>query len=363
MRESVHELNRIPQEFQENSAPEFPELPDEFNRFPRKAKARKDLSRLRRIMLLLAVAGLLPLGILAPLHPKNRPAEAEAAPTAETESPAETPEASALPTPIATPAPTEAPTPEPTPEPAPEPTPGVEPIFFRTSQVYFAVLKLSVPEKITDASFRLRDPVTNAVAVETHLTSEEIADGIYESDRFDANGFLVEQFQTYPDPDTIGEPELVMDTTFTFRTDAGEETVEIGSAAEAAPWIGVNYDTEEDIGGIVEFMYGTVYPNCFVVRIEEARTADLRVIFGDEPEALEAGDVLITITADGNLLTGEFAPTDLFRYFDGESFIFNFVYAVPAPDTFPEHGTAQIVIRQKLTRSDYIYEKKTEITY
>ena len=125
MRESVHELNRIPTEFHENGAPEFPELPDEFNRFPRPAKAKEDRSRLRKIMLLLAVAGLVTLGIFAPLLPENNPAEAEAVQTEKTE----TPEPTALPTAAPTAVPTPAPTPEPTAEPTPEPTPGVDVVF------------------------------------------------------------------------------------------------------------------------------------------------------------------------------------------------------------------------------------------
>ena len=80
MSRRTREQDQIPTEFHLNGAPEFPELPDEFNRFPRKAKVREDRSRLRKIMLLLAAAGLMILGILAPLHPDGKPAEAEAVP-------------------------------------------------------------------------------------------------------------------------------------------------------------------------------------------------------------------------------------------------------------------------------------------
>jgi hypothetical protein len=66
MREQVHELNRIPTEFHEDGAPELPPLPDEFNRYPRRAKTEDRRSRLRRSMLLLAASGLTVLGILFP---------------------------------------------------------------------------------------------------------------------------------------------------------------------------------------------------------------------------------------------------------------------------------------------------------
>ena len=360
MRESVHELNRIPTEFHENGAPELPELPDEFNRFPRKAKAGKNRSRLRRIMLLLAAAGLVILGVFAPLQPDHDPAEAEAAP-AETARPTETPKASALPTVDPTPAPTSAPTPDPTAEPTPEPTPGVDVIFYRASQVYSVALRLQVPERIADVTFRLRHSLSGDVALEAKLTPEEIASGAYVSEPFDANGFL---FAHMPDdPDPYAEPELTMETSFTVRTDNGDETFEIENAAEVEPWVNVNYDSEEDVGGIVEMMYGTVYPDCFVVRVEEAKTFPLRVVFGDDPDVLDHGDVLITISADGEVLTGEFDPTDVFfDVYDGER-VFYIVFAVPRPESFPEHGTAEIRIRQKLTNHDFIHERKKTITY
>lgn len=357
MRENVHELNRIPTEFHENGAPELPELPDEFNRFPRSAKAKEDRSRLRRIMLLLAVAGLVTLGIFASLLPENNPAEAEAVQTEKTE----TREPTALPTAVPTDVPTPAPTPEPTAEPTPEPTPGVDVIFYRTSQVYSAALHLYAPERITDVTFRFRHSLSGDVALEVKLTPEEIASGAYVSDPFDANGFLFAHMPENPDP--YAEPEVTMETLFTVQTDNGDETFEIESAAEAEPWVNVNYDSEEDVGGIIEMMYGTVYPDCFVVRIEEAKTFPLRVVFGDDPEVLDHGDILITISAGGEVLTGEFDPTAVyFDEYDGER-MYYVVIAVPRPESFPEHGTAEILIRQKLTDHDYIHERRKTITY
>ena len=361
MRESVHELNRIPTEYHEDGAPELPELPDEFNRFPRKAKAKEDRSRLRKVMLYLAVAGLVTLGVFAPLHPDNRPAEAEAVQTTETEPPAKTPEASALPTVDPTPAHTPEPTPDPTAEPTPEPTPGVDVLFYRTSQVYSAALQLYVPERIADVTFRFRHSLSGDVAFEVKLTPDEIASGAYVSDPFDANRFL---FEHWPEnTDTYAEPEVTMETLFTVRTDNGDEVFEIESIAEVEPWVNVNYDSEEDVGGIVEMMYGTVYPDCFVVRIEEAKTFPLRVVFGDDPEVLDNGDVLITISADGEVLTGEFDLTAVyFDEYDGER-EFYIVIAVPRPENFPEHGTVEIVMRQKLTDHDYIHVRTKTITY
>ena len=165
------------------------------------------------------------------------------------------------------------------------------------------------------------------------------------------------------DQEPYVEPEVIMETSFTVRTDNGDETVEIESAAEVEPWVNVNYDSKEDVGGIIEMMYGTVYPDCFVVRIEETKTFPLRVVFGDDPEVLDNGDILITISADGEVLTGEFDPTDVFfDTIDGER-VFYVVIAVPRPENFPEHGTTEIVMRQKLADHDYIHERNKTITY
>lgn len=372
MRKSVAELNCIPNEFHEGSAPELPPLPDEFNRFtpPMKDDTKDRRKGLRKMLMILAAVGVILFGgVSAKQQDAEQPvseAELPAAPTpfAEQEkppasvSPTATPavQETPAPTPEPTPEPTTEPTSEPTPEPTPEPVPDVEPIFIRSSQVYYAALDITVPENISDVTFRFRDPITGAVAVETQLTPEEIAEGTYASERFDANGFLYEQMQSYPEP--VDEPELVMETTFTFRTDEGVQTVTAESAPEAIPWVGVNFDAEEDVGGILEMMYGTVYPDCFVVRIEEAPRYDLPVMFGDDPDALEAGGVLITITVDGKLLTGEYEPTAFYRSFIDGVVSFYVVYAVPRPADFPEHGTAHVEIRQRLTQTDYLFEKK-----
>jgi len=78
---------------------------------------------------------------------------------------------------------------------------------------------------------------------------------------------------------------------------------------------------------------------------------------------LNNGDILITISVDGAVLTGEFDPTAVyFDEYEGES-VFYVVIAVPRPDSFPEHGTAEIVMRQKLKDHDYIHERTRTITY
>ncbi|MDO4853724.1 MAG: hypothetical protein Q4A88_09950 [Clostridia bacterium] len=123
MRKRSHEIMGVPPDFHEDGAPEYPALPDEYNRFaPIEEPAKRDRSRLMRTMLLLAVSGLTVLSVLLP----------RTAIRVEAEEPTATPTATAVfsatsapetPTMLAV---VEAPTP------APTDTPVIEPIVETT---------------------------------------------------------------------------------------------------------------------------------------------------------------------------------------------------------------------------------------
>ncbi len=119
MRRKLHEIIGVPPEVSGGETPEYPVLPDEFNRNAPTVTEEEKPSRLRKTMLLLAFMGLVTVGVFG-FRPRQTPATAEAQPTA----PAVTAQ------PDATSAPTQEPTPEPTPEPTAEPTP--EPTFTPT---------------------------------------------------------------------------------------------------------------------------------------------------------------------------------------------------------------------------------------
>ncbi|MBR4906097.1 MAG: hypothetical protein IKZ44_04510 [Clostridia bacterium] len=367
MRESVHELNRIPTEFHENGAPEQPELPDEFNRFPRPAKAKEDRSRLRKIMLLLAAAGLVILGVFAPLHPDPRPAEAETVQTEKTETPEPTAFATSVPTAVPTPAPTPEPTPEPTPiptetpKPTPiPPTPGViVGYYYRASEVYYALLRISVPERVSSVSIRLTAPDIEEPALEIELTPRQIENGIYQlraGDRdegFDANEFFAHH----------AEANLTMELTYTILSEAGEETVAETIEPAVEDWIYWGFDSEDDIVG--EMMFGTVFPNCFVGRIYDTTVADLKLTVGSDAEALNNGDAAISILIDGReipaegsrLITGGPWPDD-----DGLTY-YAYILVIPLPEDFPQHGTATMTLTRKLIHSDAILVRVKVVEY
>ncbi len=124
MRKSINELNQIPPELPDDRAKEIAPPPDEFNRFaPEEAPTEKKASVISKVMLLLAAAGVVTLGVITPVVRLNPQEEAPAVVAEETATPE--PIAEATPTPSVTPAltPTPVPTPVPTPEPTPVPTP------------------------------------------------------------------------------------------------------------------------------------------------------------------------------------------------------------------------------------------------
>ena len=125
MSKKPHEIMGVPPEYSGREIPEYTEPPDEFNRFASTApEEERKSSRMRKIMLLLAAAGLTTLGIfwLRKPQPAPVPADAQATATAEATATFEaTSEATPETTSDATPAETQAPTPTPSPTPAPTP--------------------------------------------------------------------------------------------------------------------------------------------------------------------------------------------------------------------------------------------------
>ena len=361
MRETVHELNRIPSEFHEDGAPEIPELPDEFNRFPRPVKTKEDRSRLRKMMLMLAAAGLALIGVFAPLSPDSLPAEAEMVQTEITAGPAKTPEASAVtPTPALTPQPT--PTPEPTPEASPIPTPGVTiGYYYRASEVYYASLHISVPELVSSVSLRLIAPDVEEPALEIELTPEQIENAIYElrvGDReegFDANEFFAHH----------AEADLTMELTYTVLGEAGEETVIETIEPTVEDWIYWRFDSEDDVGGIAEMMFGDIFPNCFVVRIFDSPNDDLALTVGSDADTLKNGDVTIRVRIDGREIPAEGGRLlrGRYRYEGDDTIYYDYALVIPIPEDFPQHGTATMTLTRKLTHSDAIIIREKDVEY
>ncbi len=119
MRKKLHEIIGAPPEDQNRDTPEYPVLPDEFNRNAPIVEEEEKPSRLRKAMLLLAFMGLVTVGVFGFRSRKTSPS-AEAQPTATavvtaqpTATGALTPEPTAEPTAVPTPVPTFTPAPTP----------------------------------------------------------------------------------------------------------------------------------------------------------------------------------------------------------------------------------------------------------
>ncbi len=364
MRKSTHELNEISPEFSENIAPEFVPLPDEFNRFPRQNKRTKDRSRLRKILLYLAAAGIVVFGVFSPNAAESSAVEPAPQAEATAETPIETPKPSASPAEAFTPAPTPAPTEEPSPTPntTPIPTPGADVMYYyRSSLVYYAMLHISVPEQVSAVSFRLLDPNEEEPALEIELTPKQILDGTYQmrvgnrDEGFDAN----EYFATHPDAD------LTLELRYTVAGDAGEETHTETFEPDVEDWIYWRFDSEDDVGGIGEMMFGQVFPNCFVVRIYESTNPNLKIAVGDDPEALNNGDVAITVSIDGREIPEEGATpySMMYRYSGDDTVYYDYALVIPLPEDFPPHGEATLTLTRKLIHSGSVFVHVKTVEY
>ena len=142
MRNDIDVINQLPADFETGSAKEFAPLPDEFNReAPPKKPLKKKPSTIRKVMLYMATAGVVTIGVITPVvklnppeeppkvvetikpsAPASKPAGLTAVSPKATVRPTDTPKPTAPPTETPSPTPTEEPTPTPTPTPTPRMT-------------------------------------------------------------------------------------------------------------------------------------------------------------------------------------------------------------------------------------------------
>ena len=359
MRKRLHEIMDVQTEFHEDGAPEYPVLPDEFNRNAPIVEPETDKHRLRKIMLYFASIGLLSVGLLflSSPHTKDPTASVTPPPAAQaSELPALTAQPTATATPEATAEPTQAPTA------TPAPTPGVDVIYYyHASLVYYAALNISVPDQVTSVSLRLTAPNDENPALEIELTPEEIAKGYYQlragdrDDGFDANAYFAYREET----------ELTMEIRYTASGDAGQETYVETFDPSVELWIDWRYDSEEDIGGIAEWMYGEIFPNCFVVRLYESTDPEQQLIVGSDAGTLKNGGIAIAISIDGREIPadGSTLYSVMFRYPDDDTVFYDYALVRPVPEDFPQHGTATMTLTRRLSGSDAVIVRIKTIEY
>lgn len=267
-----------------------------------------------------------------------------------------TPSPSPVPTAAATPTPE--PTLSPKPTPKPETSPDADLVFYRTSEVYHLQVLLKATDKITAVTSRMIDRGNQETMWEHVFSEEEIGFGWYILSDYDL--YAGEYVKDHMDLVREGyEPDPVLEVTYTARIDDGtEETVTKQAEAADELWISARYDLKDpDEDFLHYFMEETTYPDCFVLRIDPTIYGDLNVTYGEDVE-LQPGDVSVTLSVNGQSISAETChlEKDMALYSKGMRFTYAFV--MPRPDSFPEHGTAEVTITRRLihypthTRSD-----------
>ena len=274
--------------------------------------------------------------------------------------PSPTPDHTPSPSPVPTAGPTATVEPTPTPAPTEEPviTPGARLIFYKTSEVYHLQVMLDAQDKMEAVTVRLIDRGNGEIMWEHELSEDEIAFGWYALSNYDL--YASEYAWNHMDQVRQGyEPEPVLEVTYTARGDDGTaETVTEQAEAAYELWISARYDLQDPSQDFLSyFMEETTYPDCFVVRIDPSPYGDLTISYGKNVD-LQPGDVSVTVTVDGQQIPAESCYLKKTEILRGEGRFYSYAFVMPRPESFPEHGTAEITITRRLinypthTRSD-----------
>lgn len=264
--------------------------------------------------------------------------------------------ATPAPTPDHTPSPSPAPTgprltPVPTASPKPTPAPATAPAarltFYRTSQVYHGFVTLEGQDRMSAVTVRLWDRVLEETVWEDALPAEEIARGWYAVPEFDLGAS--EFAQKHWDQLMAGyEPDPILEVICTVQTEEGERTFTEQAEAADELWISARYDLKdpnEDF--LYSFMEQTTYPDCFVVRIDLSPYGNVNMAYG-ENAALQPGDVSVTLSVNGQTLSGDGWRLEKTETAYEEGTFYACALVIPRPSSLPEHGAVEIRILRKL---------------
>lgn len=260
-----------------------------------------------------------------------------------------------------TPVPTATPTPSPKPSPTPAPAPDVTATYYRRSAVYTAFVKIALPEAIESVRVRMWDETAEAAVYDYELTPEEIACAYFFTPDMDLSAFYFEHQDEFNTAGREPDPVLLVDWVENFNGVRTEKSARY--AADEELWIDVGYDLpdpEQDIVG--QLMYGETYPDSFVVRIYDAPTDTISITLDPDRE-LAPGDVFVSITADGKAITdvGSRRITYGGEFEDGA--FYAIILVLPRPADFPESGTVQITVTQKLLHSSVTLSRIRDYNY
>lgn len=230
----------------------------------------------------------------------------------------------------------------------PSPEPDAQLVFYRTSEVYHLQVLLEGQESITAVTVRMVDRGNGETIWEHALTAEEIASGAFEMKDYDL--YAGEYIESRWDQVMQGyEPDPILQVTYTaVGADGAEETVTREAEAAYELWVSSRYDLKDPADDFLSyFMEQTTYPDSFVIRIEDTPYGELNISYGEDA-ALQPGDVAVTITVNGQTLSGEGARLVRTETVYDEGSLYAYAFVVPRPASLPEQGTAQITITRRL---------------
>ena len=358
------EYYRPPEEFPLPAAQSAP-LPPEFGSGGEGAPSAKKKKKYHWLAAALA-AGLLSTVAMfgntekVILEPFVSPTPASA--TSVAAAPSSTPDHTPSPSPVPPGDGTPSSVPTDTPKPTPGQSPAVRLTFYRTSQVYHVVVALEAREKMESVSVRLYDPILEETVWEYSLTDEDLAKGIFVLEDFDLS--QTEYAHRHFDRLMAGyEPDPILEVVYTARTDDGEQT--FTEQAEAADELQVSArydlkDPEEDF--LYTFLERTTYPDCFVVRIDPSPYGELNIRYGESGE-LQPGDVSVTLSVNGETLSGDGWHLEKTETVYDEGMLYAYALVIPRPASCPEHGTVHVWIVQRLLHFESIVTRIMTVEY
>ena len=348
----------VPPEYNESGTPEYSVLPDEYNRFAPTVEPKKKDSLLKRMLFVLAAAGLAIGGLLGQTSQKAEqptPTETPAFVAAlETPAPTAAPEAAVL-LPADTPPPTATPAPTPTPIPAPD----AEAIYYYTSSVGHAFVKLIDPEhRFVSGTIRLWMDVVNDSAFDYEITEEDLMGDYVDAGPIDLNSFLGKHLEEFEALDDVAINQFPLVATLTYRNDDGTETTITREAyPQEESWVFTRYhspDEEPDVD---------VFPGCFVAHTYGSTEPEAPVVAYDT-DAIANGGMCVILTVNGETIPAEYCRSFELTEEWEEDFVFYSSYLVmERPEWFPEHGTAEITYIQHLVNFDFTFTRTETLEY
>ena len=238
----------------------------------------------------------------------------------------------------------------------------MEPIFYRTSEIYHGQVALVAQERMDAVTVRIWDRGLDEAIWEHALTAEEIAQGWYAF--YDIDLSQTEYGRKHFDQLMEGYwPDPVLEVICTVRTDAGAEPLTKQAEVTDELSISARYDLKDPAEDFFHyFLEKTTYPDCFVIRTDPTPYGNIRIVYG-EPVDPSPGDVAVTLVVNGQPISANACRLEVVpETYDGQT-LYTYAFVMPRPASCPEHGTIEVCIVQQLLHSTGTLTRTFTIEY